>query len=500
MANFRDDYFDMARVNRLNYILVLIFSLILALQALAFGGFEYGIIVTKTVASACLGATLTYILYKIKLLNGYIEAVANILAPTLCSFYLLYLQNGSARIFFVFFICFMMISLFMKSSILVVYGIILDVLLIIYFLLAPDFVIGAGVEHREFTSRMFMMNCSFGGLIFLTKWGSQLIQSLREKDKITQSLLIKLQNTMSKIEDNANVLNSNALNCNDNISSTKEISNLINKGMFEINSRIELEAKSINNIQNLIVTSGELVEKTQEISVEILEFSNNINSIVLENSTEMDEMNNKMSLMNNAITSSVTTVIELQSKMNEVNKFLSGITDIANQTNLLALNATIESAKAGEAGKGFAVVASEVRKLADKSRYTVNEINGIIKSITEITEIALRNVTKGSDAVNVENKIIQKVTNSFVEIQNMFKNMNNNIKDEVELMNTVNKSFSIIQDKISSIVSVTTQNAATTNQITTSINDQDNRINDIYSEIVVISSISEELTGMLKEN
>ena len=85
---------------------------------------------------------------------------------------------------------------------------------------------------------------------------------------------------------------------------------------------------------------------------------------------------------------------------------ISLIEDIAYKTNLLSLNAAIEAARAGEHGKGFAVVASEVRKLAETSRLTAEEINGLASGSVEIAEQAGRllaemvpNIQKTADLV-----------------------------------------------------------------------------------------------------
>jgi len=85
---------------------------------------------------------------------------------------------------------------------------------------------------------------------------------------------------------------------------------------------------------------------------------------------------------------------------------ISLIEDIAYKTNLLSLNAAIEAARAGDHGKGFAVVASEVRKLAETSRLTAEEINGLASSSVEIAEQAgtlleemVPNIQKTADLV-----------------------------------------------------------------------------------------------------
>ena len=92
-------------------------------------------------------------------------------------------------------------------------------------------------------------------------------------------------------------------------------------------------------------------------------------------------------------------MVQLNEHAQDITRIMGVISDIADQTNLLALNAAIEAARAGEAGRGFAVVADEVRKLAEKTMASTNDVGNAIKSIQESTAKSMTGVDNAVERI-----------------------------------------------------------------------------------------------------
>ena len=91
---------------------------------------------------------------------------------------------------------------------------------------------------------------------------------------------------------------------------------------------------------------------------------------------------------------------QLNEHAQDITRIMGVISDIADQTNLLALNAAIEAARAGEAGRGFAVVADEVRKLAEKTMASTNDVGNAIKAIQESTAKSMEGVEQSVERIS----------------------------------------------------------------------------------------------------
>jgi hypothetical protein len=111
----------------------------------------------------------------------------------------------------------------------------------------------------------------------------------------------------------------------------------------------------------------------------------------------------------------ISKSLELQ--INDINKVLELIQNIAAQTNLLGLNAAIEAARAGEQGRGFAVVADEVRKLSTHSANSLKEINQVLDRIKEIILDITDGIKQNATTTHEQAEALQLISTSIGVIQ-----------------------------------------------------------------------------------
>ena len=155
-------------------------------------------------------------------------------------------------------------------------------------------------------------------------------------------------------------------------------------------------------------------------------------------------------------------------KIVEINKITDVIKSIAEQTNLLSLNASIEAAKAGESGRGFAVVANEIKKLAEQSKSSSNDINRLIQDISKETGI----VVSTTNGVNKELKQqISVIENSVQDFKKIIEAINDILPQIEEINSTVgeiNNEKDKIVETIHSTAIISEENCAYSEEIASS--------------------------------
>lgn len=193
-------------------------------------------------------------------------------------------------------------------------------------------------------------------------------------------------------------------------------------------------AEQIAEASSMMAANGEASVKgtevvsvsTQQMAIGITNIADSI-TLVSEHSnvtTEESEKGNialkktidQMGSINETVQTSSSIIKDLGDRSSEIEKILAVISGISEQTNLLALNAAIEAARAGEHGKGFAVVADEVRKLAEESRRSAEQITHLIHDIQSSTANAVVSMDKCTTEVQTGLVLINDTGKSFEKI------------------------------------------------------------------------------------
>ena len=225
---------------------------------------------------------------------------------------------------------------------------------------------------------------------------------------------------------------------------------------------------------------------------------------VLETSKEGIELSHnadaKMSeiIESNKKASSMVEAFVKQSE--EVNSFVASIKLIASQTNLLALNAAVEAARAGESGRGFAVVAAEVRRLAESSATSADEIAVTVDAFKGATESALQSIKDEQDKIN-EGKIIideslkafQSTVDSIGEISTNVKSISTETQDQLPIIDG-------IKTEMIEIDSISNSNAVAVEQVSSSTEETAAGSEEILSSMDELTDNSEELESIVKNS
>ncbi len=213
----------------------------------------------------------------------------------------------------------------------------------------------------------------------------------------------------------------------------KHLSSTMSKVEKSSQSQSESAGSMAAAVEELTVSIDQVASNAGEVR----QISDNSKTLASDGGKVVQQVVGDMGKINTAVMNAALTIEDLGKKSEQIQNIVKSIKEIADQTNLLALNAAIEAARAGEQGRGFAVVADEVRKLAEKTSKSTQEISAMTELITGSTneavaemEAAVEMVKGGSVLAGQAGEAIVEINDGALRVLNGVEDISNSIQEQ----------------------------------------------------------------------
>ncbi|MGG3928217.1 methyl-accepting chemotaxis protein [Metabacillus fastidiosus] len=254
-------------------------------------------------------------------------------------------------------------------------------------------------------------------------------------------------------------------------------------------------------IQGQGANESSLAMKEMAVGIQqVAQTTSFVSELAIETSTEaingndsLQKVIHQMNTISEVVDNSASVVKELGEHSKEIEKIIEVITSIADQTNLLALNAAIEAARAGEHGRGFAVVADEVRKLAEQSKESADQIASLIRKIQGDTSHAVDVMDKGTEEVKVGMAVVHEAEEGFKKILRLIEQVTSQIQEASISSEEISVSVEKVSVSIEEIARIARDSASNTQNVASASEEQLASMEEITSSASDLSKMAEEL-------
>ncbi len=314
--------------------------------------------------------------------------------------------------------------------------------------------------------------------------------------KVTITLRDAMKTVIKDISTNANAL----LNAGTEL---KSVADTTNGTMEQVRSAVNMivdnsneQAKNSQNTSEHMKIMGENITETSG-EVELLD----ANAASMQQSSEKaSETLEKLRTINGDVERIINDVkeqtIRTNNSVQKIQDATSIISSIADETNLLSLNASIEAARAGESGRGFAVVAGEIKKLAEQSNTSSQEIEDTAKALMEDSTKAVELMKQMQDIIMSQSESM-KETHEVVE--NVLSEIESSMKS-IELIKASTQKLEISRNQVVSAVDELSEIAQNNVEGTKKTHQETEEVADSFHHVSESAEQLREIAGLLADS
>lgn len=258
-------------------------------------------------------------------------------------------------------------------------------------------------------------------------------------------MVANLRQLAIQINQTSTEVSSSSRHLKETAGQTEAATNEIADSISQVATNAESQLISTGECQRAMTEMSIGIQRIAESSTMVSDLAASTAELANDGAQVIDQTVKQMGTIAEHVGHATSEMNELNQSSGRISEILSHITEVADQTNLLALNASIEAARAGEHGKGFAVVALEIRKLAERSKDSSEEISSILYDISQRLQVLAQSLNISTNEAHEGTRLANASGEAFREILDSIKQ----VSDQVQEVSSAAEQMSAGSEQIS---------------------------------------------------
>ena len=323
--------------------------------------------------------------------------------------------------------------------------------------------------------------------------------AITTKDELGQlgenfnTMVAQMANTVALVRDTSQAVDESAQALNASTQETNAISEQMTQAISDISGSTMETANHTEDVLALITQLNDAITRVHQDSKNLTSIASHTEEMNIEGIAQANQLQQAFIDWQTTLQTMAQSIFALEDKVTAINTIIDAITAISEQTNLLALNASIEAARAGEHGKGFAVVAEEVRKLAEQSAASTEEVRKTVRELQSGSYQVAQEMETTSQTFTTQETVVTRTQEMFTTISEQMQALEHAVQHMHTAIEQVSQGQGQISESIQQVSSLSEETAAATEQVSASSGEQLQAVREVMNATERLANLSREL-------